>query len=309
MADIGDKAFTTEMVQEIKRAVMAELGTNAFVKRYLATVSAVNTTTSEVTVYLSGSDITSASFYARGILLPEVGDRVVACIDGADRWIEDVIRPQTATPYVTFATAASVPAGAVMAWLTGTAPTGWLFCDGTSYAYNTYPALGALLGGSAGGNFNVPDMRDRFLGGLSAVGTWANNSGTVGPNTIINNEREHTHTTPIVHGHTASALEHGSHTHPVDVGITTTSQESVVSGSTFAYTVSGAGVTVSYRNHTHTLDPSGDTATANTTGTGDTQHTVSVANNTTADQTSNSVTYTGVDITAKSTRLNFIIKT
>ena len=309
MAEIGDKSFTTDMIQLIKDAVKAELGTNAYVNRYLAEVTAVDTTTSAVSVKLSGSDSVSDSFRARGIHLPDVGQQVVACIDGQDRWIESVIRPATSTPYVTFATAAAVPTGAVVAWLTATAPTGWLFCDGTSYAYNTYPALGALLGGSAGGNFNVPDMRDRFLGGLSAVGTWANNSGTVGPNTIINNEREHTHTTPIVHGHTASALEHGSHTHPVDVGVTTTSQESVVSGATFAYTVSGAGVTVSYRNHTHTLDPSGDTATANTTGTGDTQHTVSVANNTTADQTSNSVTYTGVDITAKSTRLNFIIKT
>ena len=309
MAEIGDKSFTTDMIQLIKDAVKAELGTNAYVNRYLAEVTAVDTTTSAVSVKLSGSDSVSDSFRARGIHLPDVGQQVVACIDGQDRWIESVIRPATSTPYVTFATAAAVPTGAVVAWLTATAPTGWLFCDGTSYAYNTYPALGALLGGSAGGNFNVPDMRDRFLGGLSAVGTWANNSGTVGPNTIINNERDHTHTTPIVHGHTASALEHGSHTHPVDVGVTTTSQESVVSGATFAYTVSGAGVTVSYRNHTHTLDPSGDTATANTTGTGDTQHTVSVANNTTADQTSNSVTYTGVDITAKSTRLNFIIKT
>ena len=309
MAEIGDKSFTTDMIQLIKDAVKAELGTNAYVNRYLAEVTAVNTTTSEVSVKLSGSDSVSDSFRARGIHLPDVGQQVVACIDGQDRWIESVIRPVTSTPYVTFATAAAVPTGAVVAWLTGTAPTGWLFCDGNPYAYDTYPALGALLGGSAGGNFNVPDMRDRFLGGLSAVGTWANNSGTVGPNTIINNEREHTHTTPIVHGHTASASEHGSHTHPVDVGVTTTSQESVVTGSTFAYTVSGAGVTVSYRNHTHTLDPSGDTATANTTGTGDTQHTVTVNNNTTADQTSNSVTYTGVDITAKSTRLNFIIKT
>ena len=39
MAEIGDKSFTTDMIQLIKDAVKAELGTNAFVNRYLAEVT------------------------------------------------------------------------------------------------------------------------------------------------------------------------------------------------------------------------------------------------------------------------------
>ena len=318
MAEIGDKAFTTEMVQEIKRAVMAELGTNAFVKRYLATVSAVNTTTSEVTVYLSGSDITSAGFYARGILLPVIGDRVVACIDGSDRWIEDVIRPQTATPYITFATAAAVPTGAVVAWLTGTAPTGWLFCDGTSYAYNTYPALGALLGGSAGGNFTTPDMRDRFLGSLGTVGAWSNTTGLIGPNSTITNNREHTHNTDLAHGHSFSAGAHvhnvnvPSHTHTVNPPSTESGNASVgsVDATQFAYIASNA----TYRAHTHftnivTLDSGAHDEAAFESGSANYSTAASVTSLGETLETSSAATYGGSNILPKSTRLNFIIKT
>ena len=313
MAEIGDKSFTTDMITLIKDAVIKELGTNAFVNRYLAEVTAVNTTTSDITVKLSGSDTASDGFRARGIHLPDVGQQVIACIDGQDRWIESVIRPTTSTPYVTFATAAAVPTGAIVAWATGTAPTGWLLCNGSTYAYNTYPALGALRGASAGGNFTVPDMRDRFIGGLSTFGTFSNTSGTIGPNSTITNSRAHTHTTDLAHGHDDSFAvdEHGSHTHPVDIGSTTSSQESVVTGASFAHSVSGSGVTVAYRNHTHTVNPSGDTASANTLGTGDTQHTVTggVSNLTTTDKQSSAASYSGSDILPKSTLLTFIIKT
>ena len=309
MAEIGDKVFTTDMITLIKEAVIKELGTNAFVNRYLAEVTAVNTTTSEVSVKLSGSDTASDSFRARGIHLPDVGQQVIACIDGQDRWIESVIRPTTSTPYVTFATAAAVPTGAVVAWLTGTAPTGWLFCDGTSYAYNTYPALGALLGGSAGGNFNVPDMRDRFLSGLSTVGTWANNSGTIGPNSVITNNRAHTHTTDIAHGHadTIAVTEHTSHNHSFDAPSDTTTVSSlntyVAAGST--------SILVAQSQHTHTADPAASTTGTNALSTSDTEHTVTggVTNLAATSVTSSAATYTGTDITAKSTRLNFIIKT
>lgn len=317
MAEIGDKAFTTEMVQEIKRAVMAELGTNAFVKRYLATVSAVNTTTSEVTVYLSGSDITSSSFYARGILLPSVGDQVVACIDGSDRWIEDVIRPQTATPYITFATAAAVPTGSIVAWLTTTAPTGWLFCDGATYAYNTYPVLGALRGGSAGGNFTVPDLRDRFIAANAVVSSaWSNNTGTFSPNAAI---ADHTHTFTgtahshdIAHGHadTFAVSNHASHTHSVDPTAFTSGSASVAGAGQ-----SGSGITYSTGGHTHSIDVPATTSggpsatlthsvTGSVTNLGSTQSVI-----TTATGTNSIDDWTAAQSTAKSSLLNFIIKT
>jgi microcystin-dependent protein len=54
---------------------------------------------------------------------------------------------------------------------------GWLPCDGRSYPQSAYPALFAAIGTTNGGsapNFNVPDLRDRFVRG--AVG---NNTGSV----------------------------------------------------------------------------------------------------------------------------------
>jgi hypothetical protein len=63
------------------------------------------------------------------------------------------------------------PPGSIMAYGGTTAPPGWLMCDGTSYATGTYPALFAVIhnafGNTAGGaNFNVPDLRGKFLRGL-----------------------------------------------------------------------------------------------------------------------------------------------
>lgn len=213
MAEIGDKSFTTDMIQLIKDAVKAELGTNAYVNRYLAEVTAVNSTTSEVSVKLSGSDSASDSFRFRGLQMPEVGDQVIACIDGQDRWIESVIRPSTSTPYLQIASGslvgAGAPTGAVLGYLFATPPSGWLLCNGGTHAYNTYPALGALFGASAGGNFTLPNMQDRFMAGLSAAGTWSNTSATtlLSPNAALAIPN-HTHSTSIAHGHSENAHTH-----------------------------------------------------------------------------------------------------
>ena len=351
MAEIGDKSFTTDLVQEIKKAVIAELGTNAFVNRYLATVSAVDAATSDITVYLSGSSDAFSGFRARGLQLPSVSDQVIACIDGQDRWIESVVRPATSTPYLQISSGAitgvaGAPTGSVLGWLTGTAPTGWLFCDGTSYAYDTYPALGALLGGSAGGNFNVPDMRDRFLGSLATVGTWSNTTGAIGPNSTIANSRAHTHSTSHSHDHdhtfTGSSHTHGAgtynpvattigalattqgggHSHTTPIVAENTGQPSSTvnrdSGGTAALTASsththstsaGAWTTTTAVSHDHDVTvPSHDHGFNGDSGGATPSGTI--GSDSTVDTTdTGAATYSGSDISPKATRLNFIIKT
>lgn len=51
---------------------------------------------------------------------------------------------------------------------------GWLLCDGTLYNSKDYPelfvAIGTANGGDASGNFNVPDLRDRFIRGTNGRG-------------------------------------------------------------------------------------------------------------------------------------------
>jgi microcystin-dependent protein len=67
---------------------------------------------------------------------------------------------------------ARMPVGAVNMWVTGTAPSGWLICDGTEKAIADYSALSAVLGttygaltngsgGSGTTHFRLPDLRGR----------------------------------------------------------------------------------------------------------------------------------------------------
>jgi microcystin-dependent protein len=54
----------------------------------------------------------------------------------------------------------------------GNVPAGWLLCDGTSYKQSDYPDLFAAIGTANGGdaaNFNVPDLRDRFIRGRNGT--------------------------------------------------------------------------------------------------------------------------------------------
>jgi microcystin-dependent protein len=75
-----------------------------------------------------------------------------------------------------------VPAGSVIAWSGSSAPSGWVFCDGTAISRTTYAALFAVAGTSYGvgdgsTTFNVPDLRDRLPLGKGT------NNGTLGTQT------------------------------------------------------------------------------------------------------------------------------
>ena len=94
-------------------------------------------------------------------------------------------------------TAPSVPTGTIVAYGKGTAPSGWVNCDGQQYngLAAEYAALYAVIGTSFGGNtvsqaFNVPDLQGRFLRGVdptaindpdAASRTASNSGGHTGP--------------------------------------------------------------------------------------------------------------------------------
>lgn len=65
----------------------------------------------------------------------------------------------------------TAPPGSIMPWAADDPPTGWLLCDGTAYATNTYPDLFSTIGwrysASASENFNVPDYRGVALVGVA----------------------------------------------------------------------------------------------------------------------------------------------
>lgn len=63
---------------------------------------------------------------------------------------------------------ARLPAGFVSAFAGGSAPTGWLECNGASIAVASYPDLHTAIGytyGGSGASFNLPDLRGEFIRG------------------------------------------------------------------------------------------------------------------------------------------------
>jgi microcystin-dependent protein len=70
---------------------------------------------------------------------------------------------------------AVVPSGAVLPFAynvtSGTAPSGWLVCDGSIYTVAAYPVLGTLLGntyGGSAGTFAVPNLEGLFIRGANS---------------------------------------------------------------------------------------------------------------------------------------------
>jgi microcystin-dependent protein len=79
-----------------------------------------------------------------------------------------------------------VNTGIVVPWGSASIPSGFLLCDGQSVSTTTYAALFAVIGytyGGSGANFNVPDLRDRTVVGVSAANSKALAQG-IGANTV-----------------------------------------------------------------------------------------------------------------------------
>jgi hypothetical protein len=74
-----------------------------------------------------------------------------------------------------------VPPGTMIQFAGNTPPSGYLACDGQSYAVASYPNLHAAIGytyGGSGPNFNVPDCRGLVMVGSGQHGTMTRANGT-----------------------------------------------------------------------------------------------------------------------------------
>jgi len=117
-------------------------------------------------------------------------------------------------------------------------PTGWLFCDGSTYDQSAYPQLYAAIGqswGGTGSSFKVPDLRGKVLvcqGILATTGTNYAQFAYGGEET-----------------HTILAAELPAHTHSVrlrnDGNVTAGNFQIGSAGNTFGFdptgTVGGSG--------------------------------------------------------------------
>ena len=85
-----------------------------------------------------------------------------------------------------------VPVGGLMMWGTGTAPSGWLLCDGSAVSRTTYSGLFAVIGttfgvGDGSTTFNLPTFVDRFPVGAGSSYS-LNSAGGAATHTLTSSE-------------------------------------------------------------------------------------------------------------------------
>jgi microcystin-dependent protein len=151
------------------------------------------------------------------------------------------------------------PVGTIVMYGGGSAPAGWVLCDGTAYSRTSvydvlYGVIGTTFGtGDGSTTFNVPDLRQRFPLGKAAAGTGSTLGGTGGA-------IDHTHTGPS-HQHSGPSHQHSGPSHTHGVGTYTT-----LASATSITVATGTGKTPSSTSHTHGM--SGNSAADGTGNTG-----------------------------------------
>lgn len=110
-------------------------------------------------------------------------DKLDRAFDYVAEMFKDVILDSAKQQATTDANA--TPSGVVMDYAGGSAPSGWLLCDGSAISRNTYADLFTAIGttfGSGDGvtTFNLPDLRGRTIAGKDDMGGTAANRITSG---------------------------------------------------------------------------------------------------------------------------------
>jgi len=167
------------------------------------------------------------------------------------------------------------PVGAVVGWVHGTPPTGWLLCDGSTVSRTTYADLFSVCSttygaGDGSTTFALPDLRGRVLVGNDAmdnsVGTGGGDAGRLSlSNTYGTSAGSQTVALTLAelarHNH-----EVGSHTH-VD-----TFAVSISGNGATAQTATGTGSSRNTTAHTHTATMSGSVSAKAAFNTGESQN-------------------------------------
>ena len=107
--------------------------------------------------------------------------------------------------------------GFIIDYAGATAPTGWAICDGSQWSATDptylplYNVIGFTFGNPGGGNFNLPDLRDKSSVGVSSTKVLGSAGGSA-------DVKQHLHEVPL-HNHTLSSHTHtiGGHTHVTDI--------------------------------------------------------------------------------------------
>lgn len=113
---------------------------------------------------------------------------------------ENIIVDDTQSAIITKANTAASDSnivGEVKGWTTGTAPSGWLLCDGSTLNQSTYADLYALIGDTYtdvpnGTTFDLPNLSDRVLVGSGSL-TLGSKGGVQDTTLIVDNLPAHSH--------------------------------------------------------------------------------------------------------------------
>lgn len=163
----------------------------------------------------------------------------------------------------------ALPAGAVVPYAAGSAPTGFLVCDGTAVSRTTYSTLFGIIGetfgaGDGSTTFNLPNLEGRFPMGVDTSNALATTGGGTATLTEANLP---------AHTHDSGTLKAREHKHHTVVGLTgnddLSSSNSVVevrSGSSNNYYYGLRSNGSSAANRGLTSDPIEDGSNVNSDG-------------------------------------------
>ena len=175
------------------------VGNDLYVGQEMLVNSIVATTTVAATSTVSGSNLTTSGHASADLQIANN--------------LSDVANPTTALANI-------MPSGVMLMFGGNTPPTGWVYCDGTSYPISTYPnlfaAIGYTFGGSVGVSYNVPNMGGNVPMGSSLTYPLGTTGGEAVHTLVTSEIPSHTHGySGSSSGTTNSVVDQGlgSHTH------------------------------------------------------------------------------------------------
>lgn len=214
-----------------------------------------------------------------------------------------------------------LPVGTVLPWTTGTAPSGYFLCDGSTKSRTTYAALFAVIGttygaGDGSSTFTLPNLQskqiifDDISGNTYTLGGNAGtNSNTVAPNitkggTINASVTGTTGNIPTNNGLTASMLPRHEHKVVAATGVANTNYPGSNAAITANTTIAQSG-TASDANFRYSFIQSNLTATLGKTSSyGGNSNNVGAGHTHSVGNLASSVNYASFNVNASSTTVN-----
>ena len=208
----------------------------------------------------------------------DVSSTEISYLDGVTSSIQTQINTNTPTGMI------SIHAGS-------TAPTGWLICDGASYASASYATLFSVIGytfGGSGSAFAVPNLKGKIVVGIDGAQTEFDARGEVGGSMThqhsssntgnggdhSHNTTDHTHNTTdhshntADHSHYSDHSHYADHSHYINPGSTATSSDShshtTNTNNSFLKVSSGSSsLNVASGQHNHSINSDSHSHTVN----------------------------------------------